>query len=69
MNCPKCNAPTTVRNTYAETTYDARAHREIPVVVRYRSCARCGSTRKTVEMTADTLLRLKESHEESNAAR
>ncbi len=58
MICPKCGASTRVRNTYAQTTFDAKAHREIPVVVRYRTCDRCGSTRKTVEVTADVLLRL-----------
>lgn len=63
MNCPKCNAPTSVRNTYPMTTYDARTNRDIPVVVRYRSCARCGVTRKTVEMTADVLLRLNDTKE------
>lgn len=58
MNCPKCSAPTNVRNTYAQTTYDATTGRDIPVVLRYRTCARCDTTRKTVEVTADVLLRL-----------
>ena len=58
MNCTKCKATTTVRNTYAQTTFDATTGRDIPVVLRYRVCELCGATRKTVEVTADVLLRL-----------
>ena len=58
MTCSKCNATTHVRNTYAQTTFDAKAKRDIPVVVRYRECVRCGAIRKTIEVTADVLLRL-----------
>lgn len=58
MNCMRCSAATRVRNTYNETTFDARTRREVPVVVRYRTCELCGATRKTVEVTADVLLRL-----------
>jgi transcriptional regulator NrdR family protein len=56
MDCQKCGAPTRVRNTYSETTYDSRSGRPVPMVVRYRTCATCGTTRKTVEVLAATLL-------------
>lgn len=58
MKCTKCKATTTVRHTYPQTTYDAMTGTDIPVVLRYRVCELCGATRKTVEVTADVLLRL-----------
>lgn len=56
MICPKCCAPTSVRNTYKQVTYDSRERRYTPVVVRYRTCAKCLTTRKTVEVLAATIL-------------
>lgn len=61
MTCPRCSAPTRVRNTYAEKTYDAKNGRSVPVVIRYRTCDVCNRTRKTVEVLASTLLTLGES--------
>lgn len=58
MKCAKCGAHTAVRNTLPQTAFDTEVGRTVPVVIRYRVCEPCGATRKTVEVTADVLLRL-----------
>ena len=58
MHCTNCDAPTRVRNTYPETIYVSTLQKFLPMTVRYRSCAVCGITRKTVEAAAETFLPL-----------